>query len=223
MLKTNNIVQSLIVNGYDTITVDKLLKVFIDDFLDDEQERLSKYLNDFIEKIKVGDILPDRNNNVTIFGIQKMTKDDFDDKPNSMFYGFKVQVTEAFNNMVGRGPLQKILMSGGAMKYHPEFEGRCENPVRFEKNVVDSPEKYNDLCVVRPYTIGLGRSYIRIGDLYSLLLNKGFNEELVMPAFLEILNSNPDEKCNVIDFNVNYFDIVKKWKTDKQNSKEKKK
>lgn len=182
MLKREKTIQQLIQNGYDDSLATQLPKLFIEDFFDKEQEKLSEALDIFIDRVQTADYLPYSNDaNVTFGGIEKMRENDFDRKSvDGIFYNFRYRIREEFTHIVRRQPLQNVLLSGGAMKYHPELADITVRPVLFEKEIVGNPEEYSDLCLVHPYGgISKGSSYIRIRDLYALLQSKGFNEEAI--------------------------------------------
>lgn len=187
MLKREIAIRQLILNGYDDSLATQLPKLFIADFFDKEQEKLSEALDVFIDYVQRGYIQPDTDGNVIFGGIQKMGEEDIDRKAVSgIFYNFRSHMIEEFNHIVKRQPLQNILLEGGAMKFHPELADASYDPVYFEKEIVDSPEEYSDLCVVSPmHGVSYYSSYIKVQDLYSLLLSKGFNGETIAIIFGE--------------------------------------
>lgn len=184
MLKRDEVIKQLIQNGYDDSLATQLPKLFIEDFFDKEQEKLSEALDIFIDNVQIADCLPDKNNNVTFGKIERMKEKDFDGKSvDGIYYNFRHYIKEEFTNIVRRQPLQNVLLSGGAMKYHPELEEQTIRPVLFEKEIVGIPKKYSNLCVVYPYygTTKDG-SYIRLGDLFSLLESKGLPYEYILAS-----------------------------------------
>lgn len=178
MLKREAAISQLILKGYDDNLATQLPKLFIDDFFEREQEKLSEALDIFIDKVQRGYIMSDGNNSVLFGRILKMEKRDMDKKPNGIFYEFRSHINEEFTSIVKRQPLLKILLEGGAMKFHPEFES-----VYFDKEIVGNPEEYSDLCVVS--LMSDISAYIKIGDLYSLLQNRGFNIDSIAIVFGE--------------------------------------
>lgn len=178
MLKRDIIIQQLTANGYDDALAAELPKAFISDFFDKELEKLSEELDIFIDEVHSGRILPDANNNVVFRGILKMEESDMTGKSVSgIFYDFCSKIIEDFNYIVKRQPLQKILLSGGAMVYHPELECISYNPVVFEKDIVGSPAENSDLCCVG------NKYYVKADDLYTLISSKGFNREVFSVIF----------------------------------------
>ncbi len=187
MLKRETAIRQLILNGYDDSLATQLPKLFIADFLDKEQEKLSEALDIFIDYVQRGYISPDTDDNIIFGSIQKMGEEDMDtNSVDGIFYNFRSHITEEFTRIVKRQPLQDILLEGGAMKFHPELAYASNDPVYFEKEIVGSPEEYSDLCVVSPmHGVSSNSSYIKAQDLYSLLLSKGFNEESIAIIFGE--------------------------------------
>lgn len=184
MLKSEMAIRQLILKGYDDNLATQLPKLFIDEFFDKEQEKLIEDLDIFIDGVQRGNILPGKNGNICFCKILKMEKRDMDkNSVVGIFYNFRCHIDEEFTRIVKRQPLQNILLEGGAMKFHPELEYAIKDPVYFEKEIVGNPEEYSDLCVVTPMS---GRSsYIRLGDLYSLLRDSGFNNDSIAIVFGE--------------------------------------
>lgn len=187
MLKRETAIRQLILNGYDDSLATQLPKLFIADFLDKEQEKLSEALDVFIDYVQRGYISPNTDDNVIFGSIQKMGEEDMDtNSVDGIFYNFRSHIIEEFTRIVKRQPLQDILLEGGAMKFHPELAYASNDPVYFEKEIVGSPEEYSDLCVVSPmHGVSSDSSYIKAQDLHSLLLSKGFNEESIAIIFGE--------------------------------------
>lgn len=186
MLKRETAIRQLILNGYDDSLATQLPKLFIADFLDKEQEKLSEALDVFIDYVQRGYISPNTDGNVIFGSIQKIGEKDMDtNSVDGIFYNFSSHIIEEFNRIVKRQPLQNILLEGGAMKIHPELSYASNDPVYFEKEIIGSPEEYSDLCVVSSIMRGVSfdSSYIKVQDLYSLLLSKGFNEESIAIIF----------------------------------------
>lgn len=164
MLKREIAIRQLILNGYDDSLAIQLPKLFIADFLDKEQEKLSEALDVFIDYVQRGYISPNIDGNVFFGSIQKMGEEDMDtNSVDGIFYNFSYHIIEEFTRIVKRQPLQDILLEGGAMKIHPELAYASKNPVYFEKEIVGSPEEYSDLCVVSPmHGVSSNSSYIKL-------------------------------------------------------------
>ena len=145
------------------------------DFFDAERAKLSKSIDIFIDKVQSGQVTPDTNNNVNFAGIIKMEDSDMDPESiDGLFYNFKFHITEEFMHIIQMRPLRNILLDAGVM----EYPDKRSYPI-FSKEIVGSPEKYQDLCQVRPHIGNDYSSYIKSNDLYSLLLSKGFSEESI--------------------------------------------
>lgn len=179
MLKREPAIRKLILNGYNEALAIQLPKLFITDFLDKEEEKLSETLDIFIDNVQRGYIFPNENGNVIFGSIQEMSG-----TADEIFHNFKFHIEEEFHQIVKRRPLQDILLKGGALKLHPELAFASEDTAYYEKEIVGDPEAYNDLCVIHP-TFGASTAsiYINIKDLYSLLLSKGFSEESISIIF----------------------------------------
>lgn len=175
MLKSEKAISLLIKEGYNDELVTQLPKLFIEDFFEAEQAKLSKGIDILIDMVQSGHVTPDANNNVNFAGIIKMEEYDMDPKCFSgLFYNFKSHITEEFMHVIQMRPLRNILLDAGAMEYPDEYRYPT-----FSKEIVGGPEKYQDLCQVSPRVGSAGSSYIKVNDLYSLLLSKGFSEESI--------------------------------------------
>ena len=180
MLKSKKAISLLIKGGYDDELVTQLPKLFISDFFDSEEEKLSEAIDVFIDRIQSDQITPDDNNNVKFAGIIKMEESDMNpESVSGLFYEFDSHVTEEFMHVIKRRPLRNILLEAGAMDYHVKYR----YPI-FNKEIVGGPEQYQDLCEIRPYVENSG-CYIRINDLYNLLLSKGLDEDSISVIFEE--------------------------------------
>ncbi|MCI8394039.1 MAG: hypothetical protein HFH86_00980 [Bacilli bacterium] len=49
----------------------------------------------------------------------------------------------------------------------------------YSKPIVGTSQEYADLCEVRPYNSSIDGVYIRANDLYTLLKEKGFSEDMI--------------------------------------------
>ncbi len=175
MLKSEKAISLLIKDGYNDELVTQLPKLFIADFFDEERAKLSKAIDILIDRVQSGQVTPDVNNNVNFAGIIKMEESDMDPESiDGLFYNFEFHITEEFMYVIQRRPLRNILLDAGVMKY----TDKRSYPI-FSKEIVGGPEKYQDLCQVRPYIGSDDSSYIKTNDLYSLLLSKGFSEESI--------------------------------------------
>ena len=128
--------------------------------------------------------------------ITKMGKQDFEDSMDGLFCKFSSFLEEEFFYKIKRLPLRNILKNGGAF----DDNNRCIN---YFKPIVGTPQEYADLCEIQYYYNGnITRIYIRVADLYLLLKEKGFSEDMV---------SVSEKIC------IDYNSIMNLGKIDKQN------
>lgn len=181
MLKREEAIQSMIRDGYDDTLATKLPKLFIEDYLEKEEEIISEALDIFIDSVQRGDITPDKYNNVNFANIKKMTVEDYKlEHCDGLFYNFKSHITEEFLTIVKRRPLRNILQNSGVLDLNDGYQ-------YYHKEIVGLPYEYYDLCRIFPYiNYNSDSHYIKSGDLDELLLRKGFNEDSISIVFGEI-------------------------------------
>lgn len=172
MTRTDKVTRLLIANGYDDKLATELPKLFIADFFEKEQEKLSEAIDVFIDCVQNGSIIPNENGFVNFAGIIKMEKEDFEDSCNGLFYNFNSHLKEGFFYRIRRLPLKTILQNGGAFSNEDGY-------LRYFKPIVGTSQEYADLCEVRPYTGNIDGAYIRANDLCTLLKEKGFSEDMI--------------------------------------------
>lgn len=177
MTRTEKVTRLLTKNGYDDKFATELPKLFIADFFEKEQEKLSEAIDVFIDCVQNGSIMPNENGFVNFARIIKMEKQDFEDSCDGLFYNFDSQLKEEFFNRIRRLLLKNILQNGGALSN----EKGC---LRYSKPIVETSKEYADLCEVRPYN-NINGIYIRANDLCSLLKEKGFSEDMISIIFGE--------------------------------------
>lgn len=171
MTRTEKATRLLIANGYDDALATELPKLFIADFFEKEQEKLSEAIDVFIDGVQNGSIMPNENGFVNFAGIIKMEEQDFEDSCNGLFYNFASHLEREFYLRIGRLPL-KILQSGGAFSNEDGYFG-------YFKPIVGTSEEYADLCEVRPYNSNINGVYIRANNLYTLFKEKGFSDDMI--------------------------------------------
>ncbi len=172
MTRTDKATRLLIANGYDDKLATELPKLFIANFFEKEQEKLSEAIDVFIDCVQNGSIIPNENGFVNFAGIIKMEKQDFEDSCDGLFYNFDSHLTEEFFYRIRRLPLRNILQNGGAFSNEDGY-------LRYSKPIVGSSQEYADLCEVRPYNSNINGVYIRANDLCTLLKEKGFSEDMI--------------------------------------------
>lgn len=204
LLKRETIIWDLILNGYNDLIVDQLPKLFIEDFFNKEQEKLSEDLDIFIDEIQKGSGLPDENGNVIFGVIQRIEGNDMKQKSlESIFSQFQYHITNEFMRIVRRQPLQKILIDGGFMKPVSKV-GDHRPSFAFNKGFIENSKEYCDLCIVKSY-VSLNCLYIKTRDLYSLLQSKGISKESV--SICHMISSSVDNLNE--GFCIKYRDIMK--------------
>ena len=175
MKKYEEVKQSLILNGYDDAKVDELSILFVEDFLDSEYEKLGEALDNYIAAVRDGQILPNE------FGVVKfgeIVSDNEEENSKSIVVStFRNVITNNFNEMAKREPLQGVLVSGGAMKLHPLFAAYGVNPYFFSKDILASFDDFG-LCSVHPTGYEFG--FIRLSDLITLLNSKGLEKGFLL-------------------------------------------
>lgn len=196
MKRTEKATRLLIVNGYDEKLAAELPKLFIADFFEKEQDKLSEDIDIFIDRVQRGCLPPNEKGFINFAYITKMEKQDFEDSMDGLFCKFSSFLEEEFFYKIKRLPLRNILKNGGAF----DDNNRCIN---YFKPIVGTPQEYADLCEIQHYYNGnITRIYIRVADLYLLLKEKGFSEDMV---------SVSEKIC------IDYNSIMNLGKIDKQN------
>lgn len=175
MKKYEEVKQSLILNGYDDAKVDELSSLFVEDFLDSEYEKLGEALDKYIAAVRDGQILPNE------FGVVKfgeIVSDNEEENSKSIVVStFRNVITNKFNEMAKREPLQSVLVLGGTMEYHHDFAAYGFNPYVFAKDILLSFDDYG-LCSIHP--TGYEYGFIKISDLITLLNNKSLEKSFLL-------------------------------------------
>lgn len=200
MKKYEEAKKDLVLNGFDEAKVNELTNLFVEDFLDSEYEKLGESLDMYIDEVRDGQILPNE------FGVVKFAEivNDNEEKQSKSIVvsTFRNVITNKFNEMAKREPLQSVLVLGGTMEYHHDFAAYGFNPYVFAKDILVSFDDYG-LCSIHP--TGYEYGFIKISDLITLLNNKGLEK-----SFLLV------EKNNGVGFDllIEYDKIMSLGKTD---------
>ena len=178
MKKYEKAKNSIILNGYSDTALEELTNGFIEEFLDNEYERISDFLDKYIDTVKRGEILP---NEFNALKFALVVTDNVEEENYIVSKAFKNVVVNSFNNIARMEPLQTTLISGNAMKYYKVLDVAGSNPYFFNKNMFASFDTC-DLCSIHP--LGHDFAFIRLSDLISMLNNKGLEQ-----GFLLVENS----------------------------------
>ena len=164
----------LIKNGFDKDVVFSLPKIFIQEYLEKDYDKLSELLDVFIDGVYKS---TKYENKYASFGnISCVHNKDAELNNESVYQSFKNKIIELFQTYINRQPLSSILSIGG------DYKNANDNNLFFNESIVDDPNQYGDLVCLKPYFNVLDKKgdetyYIRINDLSNLLLNKGINLE----------------------------------------------
>lgn len=178
MKKYEKAKNSIILNGYSDTALEELTNGFIEEFLDNEYERISDFLDKYIDTVKRGEILP---NEFNALKFALVVTDNVEEENYAVSKAFKNVVVNSFNSIARMEPLQTTLISGNAMKYYKDLDVAGSNPYFFNKNMFASFDS-SDLCSIHP--LGHDFAFIRLSDLMSMLNNKGLGQ-----GFLLVENS----------------------------------
>lgn len=213
MTRTDKVTRLLIANGYDDELATNLPKLFIADFFEKEQEKLSEAVDIFIDCVQRGSVIPNEKGFVNFAGITKMEKRDFENSCNGLFYDFNSSLEEKFFHKINRLPLKNILQNGGAFSNEGGY-------LNYSKPIVGTPQEYTDLYEVSPYNGNINKIYIRANDLYSLLEEKGFSGDMISTMCGEYgLGPRYPKAIKNEGVYINYNSIMDLGNIDKQEQK----
>ncbi len=164
----------LIKSGFDKDVVLTLPKIFVQEYLEKDYDKLSELLDVFIDYVYKS---PKYLNQQAKFGnISCVHNKDAELNHESVYNSFKNKIIESFHTFITRQPLNSILSIGGNPK------NANDNNLFFNECIVVDPNQYGDLVCLQPYFNVLDKKgneiyFIRINDLSNLLLSKGINLE----------------------------------------------
>ena len=162
----------LIKSGFDRDVVLSLPKVFIQEYLEKEYDKLSDLLDVFIDYVYKSKKYLNKDAN---FGnISYIYNKDMELNNEEIYNNFKNKIIDSFQAFINRQPLNSILSVGG------DYKNSNDRNLSFNECIVDDPNQYGDLVCLKPYFDVLDKSghktyFIRINDLSNLLLSKGIN------------------------------------------------
>ena len=162
----------LIKGGFDKDVVLSLPKIFIQEYLEKDYDKLSELLDVFIDGVYKSTKYENKEAN---FGNISCMHDKNTELNNEGLYNsFKNKIIEEFQTFINRQPLNSIISVGG------DYKNANDNNLFFNECIVDNPNQYGDLVCLKPYFDVLDKSgnksyFIRINDLSNLLLSKGIN------------------------------------------------
>ena len=156
----------LVKGGFDKTSVLTLPKLFMQEYLEKDYDKLSELLDVFIDYVYKSNRY---SNDYANFGNVSSIKED-------VYQDFKNSIIENFRSFITRQPLNSVLVAGGY------DENMVQDNIFFNQSIVDGEEQYSDLICIKPYFDILDNSnnatyYITMNDLHNLLLSKGINEE----------------------------------------------
>lgn len=194
MLKSDNVVQNIILNGYNKNIVTELPKAIIDDFLEREIDKLSEAFDIFIDKVQNYEIIDDEDGNLNFGEVYKVGTNSTCELNNCN--KFIEVITNKLAQIINRKPLKTILLEENAISIKLESSNPQDmftyNFIKylipdFDNNDLKSIEKLatifecQDLCLVFPdYGVHNEGFFVKLSDLYSLLTNKGINKDDVL-------------------------------------------
>lgn len=162
----------LIKGGFDRDVVLSLPKIFIQEYLEKDYDKLSELLDVFIDGVYKSTKYENKEAN---FGnISCMHDKDTELNNEGLYNSFKNIIIEEFQTFINRQPLNSIISVGG------DYKSAKDNNLFFNECIVDDPHQYGDLVCLKPYFDVLDKNgnksyFIRINDLSNLLLSKGIN------------------------------------------------
>lgn len=175
MKKYEKIKQDIILNGYNDIKGDKLANLYVSQFLDNEEEKLSDIIDMYINDVKKGVVLPNEFNSLKFADVALVDNDEAE--KDIVFESFKNVVNNKFNLMCQMEPLQSVLLQGGAMNYYKDMESYGCNPYFFNKDIFKLFDS-SYLCSIHP--LGHDFAFIKLNNLIELLKSKGLSEGYLM-------------------------------------------
>lgn len=164
----------LIKGGFDKDVVLSLPRIFMQEYLEKDYDKLNELLDVFIDGVYKSTKYENKEAN---FGnISCVHNKDAELNNKSVYQSFKDKIIESFQTYINRQPLSSILSVGG------DYKNPNDNNLFFNECIVDEPNQYGDLVCLKPYFNVLDKSgkeiyFIRINDLSNLLLSKGINLE----------------------------------------------
>ena len=146
----------LIKSGFDKDVVLSLPRIFMQEYLEKDYDKLSELLDVFIDGVYKSTKY--ENKQASFGNISCVYNKDAELNNESVYQNFKNKIIELFQTYINRQPLNSILSIG------------------------DDPSQYGDLVCLKPYFNVLDHKgaetyFIRINDLSNLLLSKGINLE----------------------------------------------
>ena len=172
MYKLAKVKLYLINCGFDKDVVLSLPKIFIQEYLEKDYDKLSELLDVFIDGVYKSTKYENKEAN---FGNISCMHDKNTELNNEGLYNsFKNKIIEEFQTFINRQPLNSIISVGG------DYKNANDNNLFFNECIVDNPNQYGDLVCLKPYFDVLDKNgnklyFIRINDLSNLLLSKGIN------------------------------------------------
>ena len=161
----------LIKNGFDKDVVFSLPKIFIQEYLEKDYDKLSELLDVFIDYVYKSTKYENKANfgNISCMHDRELNNE-------GLYNSFKNIIIEEFQTFINRQPLNSIISVGG------DYKNANDNNLFFNECIVDDLNQYGDLVCLKPYFDVLDKSgnksyFIRINDLSNLLLSKGINLE----------------------------------------------
>ena len=164
----------LIKGGFDKDVVLSLPRIFMQEYLEKDYDKLSELLDVFIDGVYKS---TKYENKLASFGnISCVHNKDAELNNENVYQSFKNKIIELFQTYINRQPLKSILSIGG------DYKNVNDNNLFFNECIVDDPNQYGDLVCLKPYFNVLDKKgdetyFIRINDLSNLLLSKGINLE----------------------------------------------
>ena len=164
----------LIKSGFDKDVVLSLPRIFMQEYLEKDYDKLSELLDVFIDGVYKSTKY--ENKQASFGNISCVYNKDAELNNESVYQNFKNKIIELFQTYINRQPLNSILSIGG------NYKNANDNNLFFNESIVDDPSQYGDLVCLKPYFNVLDHKgaetyFIRINDLSNLLLSKGINLE----------------------------------------------
>lgn len=175
----------LIKGGFDKDVVLSLPKIFIQEYLEKDYDKLSELLDIFIDGVYKSTKYENKEAN---FGnISCMHDKDTELNNEGLYNSFKNIIIEEFQTFINRQPLNSIISVGG------DYKNTKDNNLFFNQRIVENPEQYSDLICLKPHFNIFDKSnnsiyFIKINDLSNLLLSKGLNIEDISMIMTEDKN-----------------------------------
>ena len=164
----------LIKGGFDKDVVLSLPRLFMQEYLEKDYDKLSELLDVFIDGVYKSTKY--ENKQASFGNISCVHNKDAELNNENVYQSFKNKIIELFQTYISRQPLNSILSIGG------DYKNANDNNLFFNECIVDDSNQYGDLVCLKPYFNVLDKKgdetyFIRINDLSNLLLSKGINLE----------------------------------------------